>query len=179
MTIIFDERFSKFDITKTIKHEFSKLDIAKDDYYMNDIFFVEKERNKKYVIVYSNNYHYGYSGNEINDIFKLYSTVLKMLVNICDINKYSIKLDETIPYTQNKYNIINRTLKKYVHKNYSKFKDVVLLEIIYESVVYDKYNAFDYNYVNACIVFNNGVRCFQNKALKDEFDKELKRSIQT
>lgn len=175
MTIIFDERFSRYDITETIKQEFSKINIRKNDYYMNDIFFIEKERNKKYVIVYSNDYRYGYGGDEIIEIFKLYTNILKMIVNICDINKYTIKFDETYIPRQNKYNIINITLNNYVHKNYSKINDE-LLNKIFEKILSNKYDDFDYNYVNACIAFKNGVICFQDKALKAEFEKEIKKN---
>ena len=171
MTIIFDERFKNYDITEKIKQEFSN--VVQSEYCMNDIFFVEKEKNKKYVLVYSNDYRYGYGGNEINEIFLLYSSILKILTNICDINNCIVKLDDTNITKQNKYNIINRTLNNYIYQDYSTVNNKILNEV-FETVIMKKYDDFDYNYVNAYIKFNNGVICFENKELKDEFDTKLK-----
>ena len=176
MTIIFDDKFLNYNITEKIKQEFYKVYIE-DEYYMNDIFFVEKEKNKEYVIIYSNNYRYGYDGNEIIDIFKLYSNVLKMLVNICDINKYTKKINKKSISNHNKYNIINRTFDNYINKDYSKYNNKLLYKVLC-NILENKYEDFDYNIVNAYIIkFKNGIVCFQNKTLKNEFDKELKKLI--
>ena len=123
--------------------------------------------------MYSNDYRYGYGGNEINEIFLLYSSILKILTNICDINNCIIKLDDTNITKQNKYNIINRTLNNYIHQDYLTVNNKILNEV-FEIVIMKKYDDFDYNYVNAYIEFNNGVICFENNELKDEFDTKLK-----
>lgn len=160
-TIIFDKRFKKYDISKTIKRRLKKMNNVEEIDINTEIKIIEKRKNKEYVFIYNNNPF----GMYYVFFDEYYKEIRDLLIYICDVNNYKYKLDEPEKkYPDNQYIILNND---YIIEDYKQFSDNVLKHAFY--------NMADGEYNKNIIYFlnDNKTICFLNEYYKQKFDNYI------